>query len=314
MGARVANTLEEAGPRDLVHIDARGRVRSRAKARVLATLYWGTLTALVGVEAFLGHSLFGLPGLSIAAALGGYMGWVGTRLIYLRRGLELLTESKLDDADAFFQRVANARLVPRRLRARAWGGLAATASVRGDPETALAHLRESLRLQGKSRRAIGLAAKHSEIKLLARLGRIPEARELMALLPQGEPKGEYTLLSHYSTHLYVAFRDGKHDFDDGALHDMAAFALPITSAAPLLALLAWAFEKNGDADMRELLLDEALDRHPGDLLSMTMPNLQRWMDEAPRARAAEVDDGETVEELEVDAHGSRELRGDRVRR
>jgi len=293
---RIADNLEQAGPRDLVHVDGTGRVRSRARTRVISIAYWGALAALVALEGYLGYLLLGTPGLSIGAVLGSYVGWVGSRVVLLRSGLGLLTRSKLDEADRLFDRVTRSPLTPRRLKARAWGGLAYAASLRGDPERALAHLRVRLRLQGRSERALALVARHSEVKLLARLGRTAEARQALAALPEEEPAGGYALLSHHTTHAYLAFCEGRHQLDDEQLHRMASFALGITSAAPLLALLAWAFEQNGDDEMRQLLLAEAKDRHPGDLLSKTMPGLQRWMD-GVRVRVV---DSEAEDEAELD--------------
>lgn len=48
--------------------------------------------------------------------------------------------------------------------------------------------------------------------------------------------------------------------------------------------------------------DEAEDRHPGDLLSVTMPHLQRWMD-GEQVRV--IDD---VQEVEEERYGAGPLR------
>ena len=45
---------------------------------------------LVGLEGYLGYELFGWPGLSIAAVLGGYVGWIFTRVMHLRRGVRTM--------------------------------------------------------------------------------------------------------------------------------------------------------------------------------------------------------------------------------
>ncbi len=304
---RVANTLAEAGPRDLVHIDSDGRVRSRAKTRVLSFAYWGLLSALVAVEGYLGFELFGVPGLSIALVLGGYVGWIFTRVAQQRRGLELMVQAKLDEAEDTFERVAHARLVPKHLRARAWAGLASVARLRGDDELALKRIRACIRLRRRRRRALSLTTRHVEASILARLDRIDEARAVLAELPADVPEGEYVRLSHYTNHLYVAFRSGRHDLDDDELHEQAAFALGITSAAPLLALLGWAFEQIGDTDMAQLLGDEARDRHPGDLLSTPMPRLQRWLDGEDVSARARVDVTEE-EEAAVSERPEREKR------
>jgi len=275
---QVANTLAEAGPRDLVHVDRAGRVRSRARSRALNIGYWGMLSVLVGIEGYLGYELFGWPGLSLALVLGGYVGWVFSRVAHLRRGLGLMVQTKLEESEAAFEKVAQARLVPNHLRSRAWGGLSSVARLRGDDELALKRIRASIRLRRASKRPLAVTSRHVEASLLARLDRIDEARAVMAELPDATPEGEYIKLSYYTTQLYIAFRDGRHHLGDDELHEQASFALGITSAAPLLALLGWAFEQNGDSDMFTLLGDEARDRHPGDLLSTPMPMLQQWLD------------------------------------
>ena len=65
----------------------------------------------------------------------------------------------------------------------------------------------------------------------------------------------------------------------------AQSALAISSAAPLLGLLAWAYTQLGDGDMSQHLLGEALDRHAGPRLSVGLPLLQKWLDTAAARRA-----------------------------
>lgn len=277
---RVADNLAEAGPRDLVHVDRKGRVRSRARSRAISVAYWGVLATLVGIEGYLGHQLMGVPGLSIAVILGGYVGWIFTRVGHLKGGVRSMVGSDLDAAEARFQRVAHARLTPRHLKARAWAGLASVSRLRGEDEKALEQIRESLRLHKRSKRAMALTARHMEAQLLARLDRVPEARAVLDEIREHPAQGEYTQLSQYTTELYVAFRAGRHALSDDELHERATFALPITAAAPLLALLGWAFRQNGDEEMAELVLEEARDRHPGELMSVPMPKLSRWLEES----------------------------------
>ncbi|MCA9610599.1 MAG: hypothetical protein KC619_33620 [Myxococcales bacterium] len=297
---RVADSLAEAGPRDLVHVDRKGRVRSRARSRAIAVAYWGVLATLVGIEGYLGHLLLGLPGLSIAVILGGYVGWIFTRVGHLRGGLRSMVGSDLDAAAARFERVAKARLTPKHLRARAWAGLASVSRLRGEDEKALEQIRESLRLHKRSNRAMALTARHTEAQLLARLDRIEEARSVLDEIRDQPAEGEYTQLSQYTTELYVAFRAGAHSLSDDELHERATFALPITAAAPLLALVGWAFRQNGDEEMAELVLDEARDRHPGELMSVPMPKLSRWLEESGRT-GVRVDASDSVEaEVERD--------------
>lgn len=292
---RIANSLAEANPQDLVHIDAAGRVRTRGRARVYSVLYWGSLATLIGVEAYLGYLLFDLPGLSIAAVLGGYVGWIFGRLRQLQRGIALGAESRLDEAEERLEKVAHGRLVPRRLRARALGGLASIASLRGDPELALSRVREALSIWRRSKRPMAQIARYAEVQLLTRLGKTDEARARLSELGPA-PEGEYLRLGHHTIELYLAFVEGEHSLDDAELHERASFALGITSAASLLALLAWAFRRNGDEEMTALLLSEARDRHPGKILAKRMPDLQRWIEDHDALASAPVESPDEVEE------------------
>lgn len=302
---RVADTLAEAGPRDLVHVDRKGRVRSRAATRAIAIGYWGLLSVLVGIEGYLGYQLLGWPGLSIAVVLGGYVGWIFTRVTHLRDGVRAMVAGDLDGAEARLSRVATARLTPRHIRARAWAALASVARLRGDDELALTRIREAIGRAKKPPRGLALTARHLEAQLLARLGRLDEARAVLAELEGVPLEGEYTLLSHYTTELYVAFCSGGHTLTDEALHERAGFALPITAAAPLLALIGWAFRQNGDEEMAALVLDEARDRHPGELLSVPMPDLDRWLRQSERTGVRVEADEEAEEAPPPTAHRSR---------
>lgn len=308
---RVADTLAEAGPRDLVNLDRKGRVRTRAQTWALVGGYWGILGSLVAVEGYLGYLLLGMPGLSIAAVLGGYVGWIFTRVTHLRRATRMLVTNQLEEAEAAYLRVAQSRFTPRHLKARAWGGLASAARLRGEDELALERVRKAIALQ-RRKRPLGLTARHMEAAVLARLGRLQESRAVWRELPQDIPDGEYVKLSHHTTELYLAFCEGSHGFDDDALHERASFALEITAAAPLLALLGWAFEQNGDTEMATLLVDEARDRHPGELMSVPMPEVSGWLEGYGRVR---VDDSVAAEanrpafdELELDSPSGRRNR------
>jgi len=130
------------------------------------------------------------------------------------------------------------------------------------------------------------------------------------MLRDGGPRGRGAALT---TELFLAFHEGRHELDDEALHERAKFALGITTASPMLALLSWAFAENGDEEMAELLRDEAQDRHPGKLMSVPMPKLDAWLNkeharaEGPKARAAPDEDLDE-REAQVDAAGETSVR------
>ncbi|RZO55708.1 MAG: hypothetical protein EVA89_25525 [Sandaracinaceae bacterium] len=311
MTSQLADSLEAARPEDLVHIDREGRVRSPARYRAITGVYWVTLLGLTGIEGYLGYLLFGAPGLSLGIVIGGALAWVGSRHVLLRRSSTAALSGEVDVAEAMAERVAKGWLVPRSLRAIAYGRLAFCASLRGDPDAMLRHTRESLRLWGKSGNVVARITRYGEVFALTRMGTLDTATDKLEMLGP-EPTGDYLRLTHWTTELFLAFRKGAHELDEDVLHERAKHALGITSASPLLALLAWAFEQNGDADMAELLMDEARDRHPGDLLSKRMPELQRWMDgaEAEPVRArVEIEEAEDRMEDQAEDSVDEEMSG-----
>lgn len=306
MTSELADSLERARPEDRVHIDREGRVRSPTRYRMIVGAYWGTLGLLTVTEAYLGYLLVGVPGLSLGVVIGAGLAWLGSRHLLLRRSSEAALSGELDVAEAAARKIADGRFVPRNLRALAHGRLAFCASLREDADKTLYHTRESLRLWGKSQNVLARLARYGEAYALTRLGTLDTARDVLEGLGP-EPSGEFLQLAHWTTEHFLAFKEGRHDWDDDVLHARAKRALAITSAAPLLALLAWAFAERGDRDMAELLLEEARDRHPGDLLSKRMPELQRWMEgDRPRVRV-EVEEVEA--ELEPSPAAKKKLSG-----
>lgn len=176
----------------------------------------------------------------------------------------------------------------------------------------LAHVESVLRRHGRARSVQARLARYSEVYLLVNVGRLDDARaKLEALGPI--PEGEYYRITHWGAELYLALAEGAHAIDEDELHHRAKAALAITSAGPLLGLLAWAFDQQGDAEMSALLLDEARDRHPGRKLSGPMPLLEAWMEtRATPARAARED--EEDDDLDLDDEVEPVRRGLRSRR
>lgn len=294
-----ADDLETAGPRDLLSIDQRGNVVPAPRRRIMAGARYGLLLILLALEAVAGYQVWGAPGLAVAAVLGALVAWRLQLEAQLRRGVGALAEQRVDEATDTFERLRARKVLPVGWRARAIDGLSRCAYERGDVELALELTREAdRRRRPRSRNVHAMWTRYREVMCLVRLGRVAEARSRLEALGPAPTEGVLRVASSVAE-LFVAFGEGSHAFDDGALHERATLALGITSSAPWLALLAWAFDRSGDGEMARLLADEAMDR-PNEHLERAMPEVKAWLDafvergSAERARV-EVDADEPVE-------------------
>lgn len=281
---RLAPNLQVASNRDVVHVDRAGRVRSPLRYRAIHVAYYGLLAALVLAEIALVARLFrdnGTMGAGMGAfvALGlTWIAWAISRQFALRRAQRALAADRVAEAERIYRGVLRAPLLPPKYKTFAEQGLGACDAVAGRHEEALARVQKVLRRHGRAQSLQARLARYSEVYLLVNVGKLDEARaKLEALGPV--PDGEYLRISHWGAELYLALANGSHALDDDELHRRADAALAITSAAPLLGMLAWAFAHRGDGEMAALLLNEARDRHPGQKLSGSLPLLEAWMEQ-----------------------------------
>lgn len=302
---KLAPNLQVASNRDIVHIDRAGRVRSPLRYRAIHAAYYGLLGALVLAEIALVVRLFGDSG-PTGAVMGAFvalgLSWVAyaiSRQFALRRAQRAVAGDRLEEAERIYRGVLEARLLPPKYKTFAEQGVAACDAIAGRHEEALAHVQTVLRRHGRAQSVQARVARYSEVYLLVNVGRLDEAREkLEALGPI--PEGEYYRITHWGAELYLALAEGRHGLDEDELHHRAKAALAITSAGPLLGLLAWAFDQQGDGEMAALLLEEARDRHPGQKLSGPMPLLEAWMEQqaSPPRDAGADEEAEEEEDLE----------------
>jgi tetratricopeptide (TPR) repeat protein len=214
---------------------------------------------------------------------------VAGRSLYLTREINraalLSSHDRLDEAELILHRLLRRKLVARRLRALAHHNLGAVSTRRGDHEQALLELRRAIALyQASWRRSPHLrSCQYGEVIALCNLGRVDEAAERLTQLREA-PEGDYLLVKHWTTQIYVAFCRGSHRLRESDLWERAQRALRITSSSALLALCAWAYSVRGDLDLAWHLLRESYDRLEGVPLLRTMPPLWKWM-EAHREQA-----------------------------
>lgn len=275
----LARSLDEAGPRTFVYVDGKGRVRSPARYRAVQALGYSALASVVIGGTVLYAGLFGPLGGLVGVAFGAVAG----RSLWLTREINqaalLSSHDRLDEAEVVLRRLLKRPLVARRLRALAHHNLGAVATRRGDHALALIELRQAIALYHAAwRKSPHLrSCQYGEVIALCNVGRVGEARERLAGL-QEDPDGDYLLVKHWTTALYLAFCEGRAALDEDQRWQRAQRALRITSSAALLALCSWAYRQAGDQDLAWHLLREAYDRLEGVPLLRTMPPLWQWME------------------------------------
>jgi hypothetical protein len=272
----MATSLARADHRQVVHVDARGQVRSPARYRAILV---GSHVAIGGLSAALvalAASTFGIAG---AVGAGLFVAWGGfclTRLAALRRAGDLMVDRRHAEAESLLRRVAAAPLVPRGYRAIAELYLGQLLTREGRFEEAVERLRAAQALhQGRQRTWTRSATVYSLVVALVSLGRLAEARHELATRP--EEQGDYLRLARWTAELYLWFAEGAHPLGDEQCHARARVALETTVASALLGLTAWAFHARGDADMAAHLLGEAFERPTTADLEKPMPELFAWM-------------------------------------
>ena len=279
----VADNLEDARPDEVVYLNRKGAVRSRMGTWLRA----GALLGLVGLEIVLLGYLIGLTAaIPFALLFTAIFGWRMRPVLASRRALASYAADAFAEAEDRFEALTEMRFVGKRVRATGFGGLAACALMRGERDEALRLKEQQIALIGNKRDALAQIARNGHIRLLALSGQLEEAKRKFAELGP-IPKQDYVRMEWASTELLIGFLEGHHALSDETLHERATEALKITSASALLTLLAWAFDQNGDGDMRDLLLAEARDRDLSRRFELGWPEVHAWMMEgsAPKLSA-----------------------------
>ena len=277
---QLAESLETAGPKSLVYVDATGRVRSPAHYRLVSAVAWVVPAALIACTGIFYGVFFGpLAGALAGGAVLALTAWRVRPFRILRQATRLMVHDRLDEAEALLDRLVGRRL-PAATRAEALYRLAVIALRRGDQAAALERVREVLAVQVNAGRANRLSRRYlyAEINCLINLDRVAEARQRFARLQGPAPEGDYLRLAHWTAELHLAFAEGKHTLSADELHERARVALRITMAGALLGLLSWAHVEIGDRDQAWHLLREAYDRMDDVHLDKTMPRLYAWLE------------------------------------
>ena len=280
--AQIAERLEDAGIGSLVYVDQRGQVQSPARYRN------GTVARFVALGLFLGGAnwlywtIGGPAGLVVGAGLTLALLRQLPALFRLRRAVALLAAGRLDEAEALLQMIRRARWLPSAMRAHVDQNLARAAALRGRHEEALAFEESALSRTPDDRRnrARRRMLEFARVVTLVNLGRVAEARARIAAMPRALD-GDYLRAQYAAAQLYIAFGEGKHDFDPAYLREQAEIALSLPSARSLVGLISWAEHCAGRSAEAMRLLAIARER-PGEAqVRRLMPRLAEWMETRP---------------------------------
>jgi hypothetical protein len=277
---QIADSLRSARPGDVLFLDRRGDVLSRAARRRRTALSWARFGVWI---AFVGVIWGGLAHSAVAGVVAGG----ATAAILVRRSRRraravwrvstLVAGGRFADARAALDQVRGADLDE--------GAHLAHDSLdyridwmMGARSAALDKCERVCRARGAS-----WSTRLDRVYLLAVAGRGDDARRALADAA-GAPTGEFLALRRETGALRVAFLDGKlpHEFDSERLHAHAREVLLTEHFGALCLLLAWAFERRGDVEMSRHLLGEAPARLVHAPVARFDPALAAWRDEALR--------------------------------
>ena len=285
---KLAESLADRRPGEIVAVDQQGHVigRRTIRRRQAVSLVSSALIVVAMTIVF-----------GPAAAIGGAIGAVGVGLVRtrryrkIRRALALVASWRNDEARVVLVTIQGSR-APRPVRMSAERLLGVVAWRAGAHKDALGHV-EMAHALATAKEQRGLAG---HLLAVMRIGLLIEldVDQARALRPQLErlPDTELFIESRRAVALDFAFRIDRAEElpDDVELHDWARAALGENESGLRLGLLAWAFDRRGDAEMRDHLLGQ-VGSHlqvPLDRFAAMSPRLHAWL--APRIAALPPED------------------------
>jgi hypothetical protein len=220
----------------------------------------------------------GPSGLAIGGALTLFLLRSAPAFQRVDRASRLMASERFAEAELLLRRVVGSRWTSEALRGRAERLLALAVVIRGDHQQALALQTSALRRMGRdrSRRFDLRALAYARVVTLVNLDRVPEAAARFAALPR-LLEGDYLRLQRSYAELYLAFAEGRRQFDRDELHAQADQALALPQARAWLTLLAWAHEQMGDGAAAARLLAAAENRSSPERVRAIFPKLADWL-------------------------------------
>jgi tetratricopeptide (TPR) repeat protein len=283
---RFADKLESLRPGEFIAVGRDGRALGRSEIRARRTFL---LTAL-GTACAAAILINPFVGLIYTGMLGGWVALSFRRAGIINRMLRLIRAERYDDAE---REIASLDRRGGLYHSVAWQGRMLIACQRGRLEEACAAAEACERLTSPRRRAhVYWSAQFVRASVLFELGRVDEARAVLDKAMKA-PDGELFVIIKREQECLLAFVTDRPDGlgTDDQLHERVRTALRYNHTGMTVALLAWAYERRGDAEMCEHLVGEVESRcvHGPALIERMHPRVWAWLGpklDAARAKAA----------------------------
>jgi tetratricopeptide (TPR) repeat protein len=278
---RFAKDFASARPGEIVAHDCKGRFLSQARIN-RAKRTGGLIGAAAGVTVVVASAGAGGLATMFVAGIGllvlGQVVRVRLRkYAALRKINALLMAGDRDGARAVLDTIS-AR-APRPFEASRLAMEASLAYTFGDHRGAIERCERVIAMLPEPRFQVLREACHvSCAGAHAEMGDVARAREHRSKLDASRPRESLEKLWIIAVDAHIAFAaDSPGDLpDDVTLHEWARLALEFHHSGGALVGLAWAFDRRGDAEMAELLLDAATDRSDASYFAEAYPRLEAW--------------------------------------
>ena len=285
---RLADRLDRLQPGEMIAVGRDGNVIDR-RARLRRSI-----VPLAMIGGFTTWAIITAPaiGIAYAAFVGGWMGWAIRRGRSINKIARLIRAQRFDEAE---QAIGALERSSWRGRGIAAFYRAMLAHRRGDLEGAVAAARRCEQiLTAPDKRTYYVYWTNAFVlaSLLYELGRLDEAGPVLERA-QRAPDGEIYRSMKRALEAQRAFATGRHEElgTDDDLHDRAREALRYNHTGFTIALLAWAYDQRGDAEMCAHLAGEVASRCPDggvEAMERLHPRVWTWL--APRLPVAEDDE------------------------
>src|SRR5687768_2532517 len=174
---KLAKSLQRAEKGDLIHFDAKGRVRSPARYHAIRIGFFLFLGGIAVIEAALCFFVYVLmPSVGIAMAIFmmvafTWIAYVVSRALVLKEAQSLVALDRIDEAAALCERVERAPLIGPIHRARARQSLSGCRAVQGRYDEALALVQRALSSGlWRRKKPFGQLGRYHEIFCLVNVG------------------------------------------------------------------------------------------------------------------------------------------------
>lgn len=280
---KVASSLESSRVGEVMLLDRRGHVLTPRQSRAWTLWGWTRLGLLGGAVAVGSAAVFGsiIAGVACAAAFGLPIAWQVRLQPALKRALALAAAGRRDEARAAFEAIER-RGPPPGYQPGLDTQIGGVLWLSGEHTAALERYNRAIDAYRRARRYQGhpgyWVCAFNRVQLLACMGDVERAEKLAGEL-RGAPDGEYFQMEQMLTELLIAFHADEPDRLTADLYDWSRDALSTNRLGLAVVILAWAFHRRGDADMRDHLLSEAPERLEATFLEDSAPRVHAWMEQ-----------------------------------